>query len=340
VTLVDRIISRRSLSIVGMAKNTGKTECLNYLVEKLHERGKRVGLTSVGLDGERVDQVTRTRKPEIKVREQTVFVTSERHYREKRLVAEILEVSDRQTALGRLVTARAVTPGTVILSGPSDTRSLREWIDGAERFGVDISLAEGALSRLSPGSPAVAEGLILATGAAVSGDISRLTRETCRVRELTRLEAVDEETRRKLSGIEQGVWGIDEEGNASDLQIPSALLLEQHKERIFSRGVTLFVAGVVNDALLRFAGMREGVTVIARDFTRVFAGEESLRVFARNGGKLRVLLRSELVAVCINPLSPRGYRLDSDALAEALWERLGVPVYDVKRMDEYRIWHG
>jgi hypothetical protein len=317
-----------------MAKNAGKTECLNYLVGKLQERGRRVALTSVGLDGERVDQVTRTRKPEIMVRDQTVFVTSEKHYRERRLAAEILEVSDRQTALGRLVTARAATPGKVILSGPPDTRSLREWIDGVGRFDVDMILVEGALSRLSPGSPAVTEGLVLATGAAVSGSIPRLVRETRRVHDLTRLEPVDEVARRKLSGVEKGIWAIDEEGEVHDLQIPSALLLEQDEERLFSRGRTLFVAGVVNDALLRLARSREGVTVIARDFTRVFAGEEARRSFARAGGRLRVLLESKLLAVCINPLSPEGYRLDSDALASALRECLDVPVYDVKRMNE------
>jgi hypothetical protein len=334
VTFIDEIIPYRSLSIVGMAKNTGKTECLNYLLRHLRGTGKRVGLTSVGLDGERRDQVTRTPKPEITVYAGMVFVTSEKHYRERRLVAEILEVGDRQTALGRLITARAVTDGKVLLSGPPDTRSLREWIDGAVRFGVELTLAEGALSRLSPGSPAVTEGMILTTGAALSGSIPRLVRETRYVCDLARLEVVAEETGRKLAAIQQGIWAMDADGEVHDLQIPSAFLLDQHREAVFARGSTLFVAGAVSDALLHFLRVREGVTLIIRDFTRMFAGMDAYRAFVQGGGRVRVLLKSKLLAVCINPLSPEGYHLDPDRLLGALREGLPVPVYDVKRMDQ------
>jgi hypothetical protein len=320
-----------------MAKNVGKTECLNYLLGQLEAAGKRVALTSIGVDGERVDQVAGTPKPEIRIAAGTLFVTTERHYRERRLVAEILDVSDRQTALGRLVTARAVTAGKVLLSGPPDTRSLGEWIADAGRRGAEITLAEGALSRLSLASPTVAGGVILATGAAVSGSIRRVVEATRHVYDLMQLEEVDGETRRKLSGIEQGLHAIDDAGEVHDLRVPSAFLIEGHKEAILSRGATLFVAGAVSDALLQFLRVQReaaGITLIARDFTRVFARPESCRAFAEAGGRLRVLARCGLVAACANPVSPGGYRLDPDELLGALRESLRVPVYDIKRMEE------
>jgi hypothetical protein len=321
-----------------MAKNVGKTECLNYLLERLEEAGRRVALTSTGIDGERAGQPADAREPGIRIHAGTLFVTTERHYRERRLVAEILDVSDRQTALGRLVTARAVTAGRVLLSGPPDTRSLGEWIADAARRGAEITLVEGALSRLSLASPAVTGGVILATGAAVSGSIRRVVQATRHVHDLMELEEVDEETRRKLSGIERGLHAIDDAGEVHDLHVPSAFLVEGHKEAILSRGATLFVAGAVSDALLRFLrGRREaaGITLVARDFTRVFASPGSCRDFLSGGGRLRVLSRCRLVAVCANPLAPGGYRLDADELLAALREGLpGVPVYDIKRMDE------
>ena len=76
--ILDSILQCRTLSITGMAKNTGKTVTLNYLLELLRERGKKVAVTSIGIDGEKTDQVTQTEKPEIELYEGTVFVTSAR----------------------------------------------------------------------------------------------------------------------------------------------------------------------------------------------------------------------------------------------------------------------
>ena len=121
---VEEILRHGSVSIVGLAKNAGKTEVLNYVLGRVGGRAARVAVTSIGLDGETVDQVKRTPKPEIVIPEGMVFTTSETHYRQKRLVAEVLDVGVRDTALGRLITARALTGGKVLLSGPSDTASL------------------------------------------------------------------------------------------------------------------------------------------------------------------------------------------------------------------------
>jgi hypothetical protein len=320
-----------------MAKNVGKTVCLNHLLARLWEEGKRVALTSIGLDGERTDQLLGTPKPEITLRPGAIFATTERHYRQRQFVAEILDVSDRQTALGRLVTARAITPGKVILSGAPDTRSMGRWIDDAAALGAEITLVEGALSRLSLASPTVAEGIILATGAALSESIPRLVRETRRVYDLMQLPPVDEPARRALAGIEQGLWAVDDDGRARDLNLPSAFLIAGHKEEILARGNTLFAAGAVTDALLQFLRVQRspgGITLVARDFTRIFARGDTCRAFLEAGGQLRVLLPATLLAVCANPLSPTGFLMNSDELTAALRETLRVPVYDIKRIDE------
>ena len=53
----------KSLSIVGMDKNTGKTVCLNYVLSRLKDLGVKTAVTSIGIDGERVDQVFGSHKP-------------------------------------------------------------------------------------------------------------------------------------------------------------------------------------------------------------------------------------------------------------------------------------
>ena len=108
---IEEILKYNSIAIVGLAKNAGKTECLNYILRKVKNTGKRFALTSIGIDGENRDQVCQTPKPEIEIFEDMIFITTEMHYRSKRLVAEIMDVSTQQTSLGRLENARAVRSG-------------------------------------------------------------------------------------------------------------------------------------------------------------------------------------------------------------------------------------
>ena len=163
---IDDILRYDSLSIVGLEKNTGKTECLKYVLERIPLEHTRIAVTSIGIDGETTDQVTLTQKPEITLREGMYFGTSEAHYRLRRLVSELVDVSDESTSLGRVVTAKALTRGKILLSGPSSTAGLQRWMQSTRRHGIDLAIIDGALSRMSLASPAVSQAMILATGAA------------------------------------------------------------------------------------------------------------------------------------------------------------------------------
>lgn len=74
---IEEILKYNSIAIVGLAKNAGKTECLNYILRKVKNTGKRFALTSIGIDGENRDQVCQTPKPEIEIFEDMIFITSE-----------------------------------------------------------------------------------------------------------------------------------------------------------------------------------------------------------------------------------------------------------------------
>ena len=161
---IDDILKYDSLSIIGLEKNTGKTETLKYVLDRLPIDKKRIVVTSIGIDGETTDQVTLTQKPEIVLREGMFFGTSEMHYRQRRLVSELIDVSDVTTSLGRVVTAKALTDGKILLSGPASTVGLRQWMADMRRFDIDLVVIDGALSRMSSASPAVSQSMILATG--------------------------------------------------------------------------------------------------------------------------------------------------------------------------------
>lgn len=332
---IENILRYGSVSIVGLEKNTGKTETLNYILQKLQNSAKIIAVTSVGIDGEGIDQVTHTSKPEITFYEKMLFVTSEQHYLTKQLTSEVLDVSHIRTALGRLITARALSKGKVLLSGPSDTSSLQQIIHNNSKLGADLTLVDGALSRLSLASPTVTDAMILATGAAYAPHLPELLTKTKFVCQLIDLPAIDEVLKQKLMLLGKGIYAISNTKEIHSLNISSVLLFESYKERLLQYGTTLYVSGVVNDKLLNFLRMqktKEPVCVIVKDFTKLFISSEAFAAFTRRGGQIAVLHNTRLIAITLNPTSPQGYRLDSQKACQVLSEQLQLPVYDVRQI--------
>ena len=313
---VGEILKHRSVSIVGLAKNAGKTECLNYILKRLPLDYFNVAVTSIGIDGETTDQVTGTAKPEITVREGMFFATSEKHFRQKRPLSELYAVSDEDTALGRVVTAKALQEGKVLLSGPSSATALKRWMRSLKDFGIDLILVDGALSRLSTASPAVSEAMVLSTGAAYSANIRELVAKTAFVVELIRLPLYV--------------------GPQPDLRLSSFSVLDA---AALKGNRIIEVEGALTDRLLQLVknGLGEGeIELVVGDFTKIFCSQELYRAFVRRGGRISVRMKSELLAVCVNPVAPNGIVLDSDILCRELSGKIGLPVYDIVK-NEYEV---
>lgn len=334
MSLLSQISQLRSLSIIGMAKNTGKTVNLNYILDQLRTTDKVVAVTTIGLDGEKTDQVTLTEKPEITLSPGTYFVTSEYHYRQRQLLSEICDVSGEMTSLGRLVTARVLQEGKVILSGPSSTPRVRELIDRLSQHGVDLTIVDGALSRKSPASPAVTDGLILNTGAAIAADFNSIVSKTKFVYQLTQLPQYESENNEEWFSYESGIYALDDDRMVR-LPIASSLLFTKCKELLFSHGNTLYVSGIVTDNMLDYLRMQpnvKDVILVVKDFTKIFVTPYVLQGFLQKGGRLMVLKRPNLLALCVNPTSPTGFKVNSTQLQDALRSFANVPVYDVMQL--------
>ena len=332
---IKDVLTYKSLSIVGLEKNTGKTETLNYILGRLKNMDKRVALTSIGIDGESRDIVTDTQKPEIRIYQGMIFISTEKHYLQRRITSEILEVSNIHTSLGRLVVAKAINSDKVLLSGPADTQNLKTLIASMAKYNIDLTMVDGALSRLSLASPAVTEGMILTTGAAYSANIPVLVRKTKYIYDLINLPEVEPELKQKLDLVDSGIIAIDSENNLHDLGVQSVFMLKKVKDKIFTYGNRIFVAGATSNYLFEFLRMQKNIAsieLIVKDFSRIFASPDVYYSFLKKGGKVRVVTKTKLAAVCINPISPQGYNLSSDELKASMQEALQMPVYDVKKL--------
>ena len=147
------------------------------------------------------------------------------------------------------------------------------------------------------------------------------------------LPEVEAAVRERLAEVESGLWAVDETGEVHDLGIASVFLIDRSEQDILRFGNTLFAAGAVSDRLLKILAARNAhITLVARDFTKMFLTPEVCADFLRKGNVLQVLQRSKLVAVTLNPTSPQGFLLDSARACDALSEALQTPVYDVMKI--------
>ena len=329
---IEELIKYKSCSIVGLEKNTGKTECFNYVLQRLPLENKRVAVSSIGIDGETTDQVTKTAKPEIFLREGVYFGTSEKHYLTKRLSAELLEITNENTSLGNIIIGRALTPGKILLSGPSSTNGLRRWMDEMKKYDIDLTIIDGALSRMSLASPAVSESMILATGAAYSANINTLVQKTAFVVQMISLDLTSADNYNAFNNITAGVWAIDEDDVLHDLKVASSLSININTDGL-KKCKTLFVSGALTDNFInhiRQNKMFNETEIVVRDFTKIFMTPMTYNTFVNGKRKITVLQKSKLIAVCVNPTSPNGIVLDSEKLCNTLSEAIKLPVYDLR----------
>ena len=167
--LLEILNGVKTMSIVGMCKNAGKTTMLNWMLHHDRLRGT-LGLTSIGRDGESTDVVTGTEKPGIFVREGTLIATARDMLRLGDVTTEILATTGIPTPLGEVVILRARSAGNVQLAGPSITSQLRE-----------VSRMFFELGRKSLGARAVAEGVVLCTGASYHMSMEKVVADTANI---------------------------------------------------------------------------------------------------------------------------------------------------------------
>ncbi len=330
---IEELIKYKSCSIVGLEKNTGKTECFNYVLQRLPLDTKRIAVSSIGIDGETTDQVTKTAKPEIFLREGVYFGTSEKHYLMKRLSSELLEISNENTSLGNIVIGKALTPGKILLSGPSSSSGLRRWMEEMKKYNIDLTIIDGALSRMSLASPTVSESMILATGAAYSANINTLVQKTAFVVQMINLYITSEDNYNAFNNITTGVWAIDEDDVLHDLKVASSLSININTDGL-KKCKALFVSGALTDNFINHIRQNKifsETEVVVRDFTKIFLTPMTYNSFVNSRRKISVLQKSKLIAVCVNPTSPNGIILDSEKLCNTLSEAIKLPVYDLKK---------
>jgi hypothetical protein len=326
------LASTRRLALVGLAKNTGKTETLAAILAEHAAAGRQVGVTSIGRDGEEHDVIdARISKPRIKLTAGSLVASAGALLRASAVRHERLLQTGVRTPLGEVILARLLEDGTVEVAGPSAAADVRAVSEAMTELGAEQVLIDGAIDRRAASSPAVADGLVMATGAVLGEDIEQVVAATSDAVDLVRLpRARGERADGPVADSDERVVlerGLALNGEPSEI---AALLRERPGASTFLVDGALserFLEGLLAARLER-AG-RE-LRIVVGDPTKVFLSRRGPSWYGRQGVAIEVLNTIALKAITVNPLAPQSHRFDSARLRELIAAAVGdVPVLDV-----------
>ncbi len=331
----------KTLSIVGMAKNAGKTTALNYLIEEAMDEGIALGITSTGRDGETSDLVTGTEKPRVYLDQDTLVSVPSQLYNLADAGLEIIRKTTYTTAIGELMICRVRDAGYVQIAGPVASADTKKLCQDMFDLGAELIMIDGAIDRKSIASPETSDAIILATGAVLSRSMKKVIEETAHIVELYSLPEMEECEERKIfeeninHSVEDNVMLIDNQGNLTKLGITTGLGNSKIIDDAINQDTKyIYIPGALTDSVVCDITPQKlkQVHFILKDPTKIFMRPTEWGFKRKKGFRVSVLKNIKVAAITVNPWAPLGYSFDSDTLVEEMKKVLpGMPIIDVRK---------
>jgi hypothetical protein len=323
-----------TLAVMGMTKNTGKTVALNHLLAQAAATQVAVGVTSIGRDGEDRDMVFFIPKPPILVWPGTLVATARTTLQRAKVRWKLIDATDIDSPMGEILVVKVLEYGEMEIAGASRSSDQLKVIARLKQCGAALVVLDGALGRSHHASPAIANGVVLATGAALGGGIQDVIRKTRDRLAILGVPQADEAVRTQCEPVfVQGGIGLwDSQGaplfQAQMATLNAAATLLPYAE---SDVATIALSGAVGRLLWRalstLASRRPGLTVVVNDGTKLFVEATDLALFRQLDARLLAYRGINMTGITLNPFSPLGGSFDApDFLAAA---RLAFSVYGV-----------
>lgn len=322
--------SMRRLAIAGLAKNVGKTTLLGAVAARLQAAGTPVGFVSIGVDGERFDGVTGVAKPPVVLAAGDLAVTAESALAEAECGPELLSRLGVRSVMGELFLVRAQRAGRLLLAGVRFRADVELALAALLEAGAERVLIDGAFDRLMGASAGLCDGLLLATGMAVSERVEQVVARTVEVAHRFAVPVAERDWWRAADG---GLVGF-RDGAAVGSVVPSLLAEEAEPWLRAHLPERLYAPGALSEraaALLLSLGAQGPREVVVADATHLMASESTMQRLGRAGVGLRVARGVPLLAISCNPTRPEGGTPGGAGLQSALAGALppGALVWDV-----------
>ncbi len=318
--------AHRAVGIVGLAKNTGKTTTLNYLIKQYQH--EKLGLTSIGLDGETLDQVNYLPKPKIMVYPTMVVATAKSCLKHSTAKIHILKETSLDTALGPIVIGEVYEEGTMMLAGPTTNREMNQLLSELKSYTTRI-FVDGAFNRMTFSSISELDGIILATGAAFSTRMEETVMKTALF-----VHVFNAKTPENDLHI-QGSMMIKTEHNTWSIDHKSIHEFEHAIQTIRDKIELIYIKGAITQKLMNMVleTRWENMTLVIDDPTKMLIHHSWMHAIQKLHLHIQVLKPIPLLWITMNPWSPSGDGYDEKEFYQALNEVIHMPIDNVKRLE-------
>lgn len=327
-----------TLAIMGMTKNTGKTVALNHVLAQAAASATRVGVTSIGRDGEDHDQVYQVPKPPVLVWPGSLVATARITLQRAKARNKFIASTGIHSPMGEIVLVQVQEYGEMEIAGASRSTDQRKVIALLKQCGADMVLLDGALGRSHHASPAIADSVVLSTGAAIGGGMADVIRKTRDRLAILSIQEAPQATRALCANLfNQGGVGMWARDGSQIFAEPIATLnagatiLQYAKANIGTVAVTGAVGRTLWGALQTLAVHNPDMEIVVNDGTKLFVDHIELAALQRKGTQVLAQHAIRLAAITLNPFSPFGGSFDAqDFLTIARAAFAGFSVCDVQ----------
>ncbi|MGD9605017.1 MAG: hypothetical protein AB7V00_02530 [Bacilli bacterium] len=286
------------------------------------------GISSIGLDGEKIDQITFLPKPRIFTSTNTIVATAKNCLDECEAQYDIIEETKIVTALGPIVLIKITKAGNCLVGGPSTIQSMRMIIDKLKEYECQKILIDGAFSRTTLAQ--ICDATIFCVGSSFSYQLDKIVLHTLNTIKLFNLP--------KYNGtLDLKEWDdivlIDDQNKMSFLKRTTTLdcgadIISQIKQNIRY----VYVPKAVSPSFLKaLIDNRQNLNcdLIVNSPTHLLADDILLKHLLLLKQKIFVLQPINLVALTFNPFSPTGNVISLANFRNKIEDRITLPIYDV-----------
>ena len=292
-----------------------------------------LAITSIGLDGEEIDQVTSMEKPQIFVKPGYIIATAFDTLENYNCKFEILEKTDIVTSIGEVVIIKILEEGKALVAGPSKVKDMHQLIDSLEKYNLEKIIIDGAFSRQTFAK--ATDATIFVVGANSDKNIDLVVKDAFlqyRKFTLNKLPSIP-------YSFGHNIGFINEFGKYVEFQFSSVI---GNIDSIFINDVFkakyLYIPRTITNKFIEKLVIERGkytFDLIIDSPINIQVKNENLEKLFKLNLTIFVLNPINIALVCYNPFSPKGYEFDKKEFKTKLKTALKTDVIDALEGDIY-----
>ena len=269
------------------------------------------------------------KKPKIYCKKGYIIATAKETLKEFTSEYKVLKKTNISTSIGNIIIVEITKAGNALIGGPSSTLSMKKTIEILNKYRVNKIFIDGAFFRHS--LVKISEATIYVVGANLTKNLDKIIQNAKNTVRKFKLKTINSDIINKLNL--GNICMINDKNAVIDTGLNTLLGNENRIfETAFKGAKYLYIpTSLTNDFLdvLIRNRLKIKFDIILNSPVNIQLDSNNLNNLFKLKNNLFVINKINLVAVCINPYSPRGYEFKNDEFKERLEKELNISVFNV-----------